>query len=384
VLPGQATGPRELLYLGTNAGVTAVDPVSGAEVFRAGNALPAGDWSILVEATRGRNATTTVEAIDSATGDPLATGELPGRLRVRTVSFDGRQFALMPNAYGAGGATFEGRATTKIVVDTFDGAPPRTLDVEGNVEPEAFSRDGGKLFLLEYTPALKPTKYQVRELDITTGRLNDIPSQDLRGTMEGVARGQVLSPDGTYLHTLYTTSAGRSFVHVLNLFDGSAVCVDLPAPFGRSPETMAIATAPDDGDVYVADAEQGHIVRIEALTLRVNDTAKFEPIRAEKGHVTLAGSESNVYVSRGTTMRALHRGELDALATWRFESSIQGVQPTPNHPRELYVAERRRISRVDGITGERLASVSAPTGLGISHVGYAVPQTSIGSYQCAC
>jgi hypothetical protein len=102
--------------------------------------------------------------------------------------------------------------------------------------------------------------------------------------MRGTGRVQVYAPKGNFLFTLYTdqppNTAHRSlssyddhgevhaFVHVLNLKQGWAHCVDLPVPFGNGTQPANdIAVAADGSYVYVGDGER--VAVIDARELNV-------------------------------------------------------------------------------------------------------------------
>lgn len=384
---GGGGGPQELLYLGTESGVTALDPGTGDAVFSAREALPSGDWSLLVNAQRDA-AGTSVQALDPVTGGVLATSRVDGSLRVRTVSFAGDQIALMPRAYGGGLGMAEGRASTRIVLTGFDGTPPRTLDVEANVEPEAFSTDGRTLFVIQYKPALHPDRYQVRQLDLTTGLLGDIftNDKDIQGDMEGIARTQALSPDGRRLYTLYTKDGHEAFVHDLNLEEKVANCIDLPKPFGEDPESMALTTSPPSGlRLYVADTAHDRVAEIDTASLRVVRTERVDKLPGgTNGSPAISASATKLFVARGTRVTGLMRGSLEVVSTWRFDGTVRSIQGAGEQRQELYVAEPRRVTAINTRTGVRMSRFATPPGVEISHVGYSLPQTSIGSYQCAC
>jgi DNA-binding beta-propeller fold protein YncE len=380
---------RELLYLDTLAGVTAVDPDTGHAVFSARDALPSGDWSLLVSAQEARHRGTRVDAIDPADGRVLSSERVPGSVRVRTVSYAGGDVALMPRSYDSAPGRAEGRRSTHIVVTGFDGRSPQTVDVPANVEPEAFSSDARSLFVLQYKPAMHPDRYQVRELDIATGTLSDVftDDKDIQGDMQGIARTQALSPDGNKLYTLYTKGSHEAFVHVLDLRNATASCVDLPEPFGEVPGAMAVAASPDGRHLYVADTAHGRVADVDTSSLTVGRTQRLANLPSGGGVPAATASDQALYVARGgrvSAVRVVPSEPFRALATWRFDSAVQSVQVPAGEADALYVAERRQINVVDPRSGKRVNRIEAPAGLGIRHVGYVLPQTSIGSYQCAC
>src|SRR5262249_22137612 len=69
-----------------------------------------------------------------------------------------------------------------------------------------------------------------------------------------------------------------AFVHVLELDQQWAFCVDIPLPFGATGggARMTIAVSPDSAKVYVADLAAGAVAEVDAATLTVSAMARFE------------------------------------------------------------------------------------------------------------
>ncbi|HEX2195322.1 MAG TPA: hypothetical protein VHJ76_00225, partial [Actinomycetota bacterium] len=145
-------GPRGVAVLAAGA-KDAVAPTAG---------IPSTDWSSVV--THGRTSGVShVRALDARAGDVQWERELEGPpLQVKVVSRGAGMVALTPaKQYHY----TEGRTKTTIVV-TGRNTPPQTIELDGNYEPEAFSNDGGSVFLLEYLPPQRPNSYRVRRLDL--------------------------------------------------------------------------------------------------------------------------------------------------------------------------------------------------------------------------
>src|SRR5450432_359564 len=142
----------ELLYLGSSSSITALAPASGAVKFQEVGAVPSRDWSVLYTATND-GTTTTLRTLDPATGAELATRDVPGAFTVRTVSEDGAMVALAPPAPpGFDSYHPASKDPTPLVIVRRDDPEPQVLAVPGNVEPEAFSLDGGSLFVIDFVP----------------------------------------------------------------------------------------------------------------------------------------------------------------------------------------------------------------------------------------
>ena len=207
---------------------------------------------------------------------------------MRVVSESGRAVALMdPLPDGWDPFVPLPRATTTIVVADPTGATaPRTFELVGNYEPEAFSAADDALFLIQHLPAETPQAYRVTMLDLDRGRVQPVfgPFKGPAERMPGIRLQQVLSPTATQLYTLYSSAtpgyvphgapgpegAIVSFVHVLSLEDGWAHCVGLPESMWDRPSAeQAMAPTPDGRYLFVVDAGLGEIAVLHTGTLRV-------------------------------------------------------------------------------------------------------------------
>lgn len=240
------------------------------------------DGSVVVTATK---VGLVFDDSDGGISDPI---EISPAAELRAVSAAGTRAALFEQTDGRSLIT---------VVDRTSGAPvTREYELPGLVEPEAFSTDGSLLFVIDHQVAASPGAYRVRPLDLATGRLetalgpNKAPIEE---DMNGSGRQQIWSPDGTRLYTLYirqtdhyheAEQAGPSssarggagtdgFVHVLDLNEEWAFCLDLPPEFGRGDlATTALAVSPDGKTVAVADVTAGQIAFASTEDLTVTRT----------------------------------------------------------------------------------------------------------------
>ena len=136
------------------------------------------------------------------------------------------------------------------------------------------------LFVIDHQIAEVPGAYRIRPLNLETGLLETIvgPTKvPLQDDMNGIGRRQVWSPDGRRLYTLYIRQTHHhhadgadhahgapgtdGFVHVLDLDEEWAFCLDLPPSFGRGDlATTALAASPDGDTIAIADANAGEVV----------------------------------------------------------------------------------------------------------------------------
>jgi hypothetical protein len=389
--------PSQLLYLQTRRGITALDTSNGSTAFTAAGATASGDWSRLLVAKPVAGGSTRVDRLDPATGRTVESVQVLGRYAVKTVTRSGDEAVLMPAEKGdddeplgaSSGAPYrpEGRATTELVVVRFDGSSPLHLRLPGNIEPEALSTDGSTVFALDYRPALSPDRYRVRRVNLPTGFISDVPTNDkeVRGDMQGVARTQALSPDGRRLYTLYTIPGNepRAFVHVLSLDNQTANCIDLPVPFGRDTTSMALAPSPDGTHLYVVDARHSVLADVDTQALSVSRTAKLRLGAGGRAPVSLtSGTDGTLFVAHGSAVTPVSTTSLRSRSPWHVRGTVAGIEAEPAG--NLYVATPDRVAEISPREGRILRTMRTPGTTGIRHIGYTLPDTGITNYPCAC
>jgi DNA-binding beta-propeller fold protein YncE len=306
------------------------------------------------------------------------------------VSHDGSLVALSPlneRPY------LRGRAHTRLVIAGSGAPEPRSYELSGNFEPEAFSVDGKSLFVVSYLPPRKPTNYQVRRLDLVTGKVTGVytPDAHLQRSMGGTARIQAASPDGTRLYTLYTLagdkdSEPRAFVHVLSLDELWAHCIELPKGFETSDEeSAAITVSPDGSHAYLADSITEAMVEIDAKKLEVARTGTVDLDPGGGTHLA-ASPDNTLYAASGVDAIAIDLGTFSEENAWQMFSTISGLQ-IGNDPRQLFVGVRDRIVVLDVDTGIRVESID-PAGVkridGFGPVLNSIPGETEEYFTCAC
>ena len=379
---GQIEPIDEVLFLFTPRGVAVVKAGSDSPTFLAAGAVPSRDWSTVVHAQLRRRATR-VSAFIPSSGTKLWGQDLPGALRTKIVSEDGNLAALGP-------ATERyynfGRRQTHLVI-AGSTTPTRTYDLKGNLEPEAFSTDGSSVFVLQYSPARAPTRYQVRRLDLATGRVHDVytPDAHLQEAMRGDARVQAVSPDGRRLYTLYTlrTSDGtHAFIHVLSLDEMWAHCIDLPEGFGIGASSTALTTSSDGRRLYVANAVSHAIAEIDPFALEVVRSAEID-FGVPQG-ARAVQSHDSLYLASGRYLTQLALSDFSKQRTWTFDGRISGIQAEEDSG-YVYVGLKGRVVVLDSASGQRLKSLDPP-GVGrIGVLGRVAPTfNQSAGFDCAC
>lgn len=383
----QEAGP-DLLFLSAGSRISVASNGASAPSFKSNSAVPSFDWSSIAR-TQWRLGQTRLAVIDPADSANRWEQEVPGSLKVKIVSGDGRHVALAPTRQRS---YVRGRVETKLVVAT-RGIEPREVLLTGNYEPEAFSTDGNSIFVIKYIPPRDPDRYQVRRLDLGTGEVEGVytPDAHLQEAMGGTARIQAGSPDGDRLYTLYTQGSGddrHAFVHVLSLDEEWAHCIDLPDEFIRSTEdNTAITVTPDGSRVYVANTSAGIIAEIDAEHLQVTGTIAIERGTGGSVHAVHDGG-SRLFIASGRQVIAVDTEGLAEVNRWLMPETVTGLQIGAEEG-QLYVGLRDRVVVLDVETGIRLDSIDPPGINKIDELGPVPPsleqEEEEGSgFTCAC
>jgi hypothetical protein len=390
---GVPQAAQDLVYVGTSEGVAAVSPARARVEFTAPHAVAAPDWARLFAVT-GKGDTKRLGILDGRTGAEQTALSLPEGLVPSVVSSSGRLMAVAePRQGGADSYTPAGRERTTIaVIDTTGSAEPKRFELPGNLEPEAFSADDQRLFVIDYLPPEAPDRYRVRQLDLASGATRPVPGIKGLGPeeeMRGTGRMQVLSPDKTQLYTLYThqpehlhardraqgrtTSRGdvHAFVHILSLKEGWAFCLDLPTPFGLGPASAhTIALSPDGAYLYVVDRSSGAVAMASTQERVVVRSANVGAGARVDRSVTAAqvSPHGTLHVGGGSEVLALNGTTLVVERRWPIAGRVAGLGLSPDGKR-LYLGQEGRVTVLDAETGDELGTVTAPGIQSVKHVG---------------
>ncbi len=401
-----ATEDAGTLFAATASGVAAIDSTGGEVEWSLAPAVPSPDWATLVTATTttsdgdGNGGTTTVRAVSSTDQRERWTAEVEGTFEIRQVATGGDAAVLLPPAppTGTGTLPVAGRQRTTMSVVRSDGSE-RRFELEGNLEPEAFAADASGIFVVQYTPAVAPERYRVRWLDLESGEVTDAVDRHgvFQADMPGLARTQVRSPDGQRLYTYYavppsaaTSQPAYAFVHVLDLREGWAHCIDLPAPWGAgSQAAIGIATSPDGDDLWLTDRELGTVALVDTTDLTVARTADIEPVLPDST-IAAAGPDGHLYVATGPDVTVLGRDHLVVEDQWTTDAYVSGIDISPDGD-EVFVSRFPSVN--DGSTtvdvfdarrGELLRTLSPDLPEPITSLGRERTPLPYGTKECAC
>ena len=381
----RATIPNEMLLLGTEAGPLVVSVPEGSVQFeREGSVASLGGGWVL--SARGSKGSTNLLTRDDATGETFSTDGLPGGLEARVVSETGRAVALtepLPGGWDPRVPLPRSR-TTIVVADPTGEREPVTFHLLGNYEPEAFSSDDERLFLIQHLPADTPRVYRVTVLNLDRGRVRPVfgPFKGEPERMPGIRLQQTISPAGDHLYTLYSSArpgyvphgaagpgdAVVSFVHVLSLDENWAHCVGLPqGMWDRPASAQAMTTSPDGERLYVVDAGRGTIAMMDTNSLETTEIeADFEaPATIERTTSTVSPDGETLFVATAghgvSFVSAIDVDSFDVATAWRHDGRVSGLGLSADGGR-LYVAVGGRLSVLDARTGESIGQtvIDAP------------------------
>jgi DNA-binding beta-propeller fold protein YncE len=372
--PQAASSLEDVLALGTQDGTVIVGSSSGAVLSSTEGQVAAPDGSRLYATTR-RDGSTVLEVRDSSTGDMISTTELGGRLDVRAASLSGRAVALMrPLPAGVdSGYALPRTQTTIVVTDPTGEGATRRYRLKGNFEPEAFSVDDTRLFLIQYLPAEAPQAYRVTFLRLLNGKVEPVFGRFKTPPerMPGIRLAQVFDPISEQLYTLYTNRAAEhfhdgwadasygdrevSFVHVLNLRQGWAYCTGLPRSlWGQPAKAQAMAPSPDGRFLYIVDSMRGLVAEMNTRSLKITRSERIDLGPLEHGRTSARMSSDGITLYVGVGGSAVSRIDVETfelLGRWQLPGDVTGLALSDDGAR-LYAALGDSLAVLDTGTGD--------------------------------
>jgi hypothetical protein len=263
-----------VLALHPLGGLAVYDVRTGHQRFRAGYGLQSADGRVFYTAANSRRATV-VRRRSLLTGAVEAHWRLAPRLGLGAVSADGRYVALFD-------ARSSRHRTGFLLLDTGLGKR-RPIALPGRFQAEAVSRDGRRLFVIQYLQH----GYRVRLYDLARGALQpgELRPRDEDEPMRGFPSYAIGAPDGRWLLTLYIKPQDHeSFVHALDLRRAVAYCIDLPGHGSANKlAKYALSLSPDSRTLVAANPVLGLLAAIDLRTLELAPTIHF-PGSPENGN----------------------------------------------------------------------------------------------------
>ncbi|MGH2729806.1 MAG: YncE family protein [Actinomycetota bacterium] len=367
---------QDLLWIDTGSGLASLEAATGRVRVNAPQAVAAPDFSEVFSYSSD-GADTTLVRRESARGTELSRMTFPGEFVANVVSGSEGLVALTePRAPGATPWMPDGRSLTTVVVADPSAGTEKRYELKGNFEPEAFSTNNRRLYTIEYIPAAAPNRYRVRILNLGNGRVSPIGRLKLAapGQMRGTGRMQVLSPGGHELYTLYTQQgpnyahggpvdhnpgATHAFIHLLNLAEGWAHCIDLPMPFGMGTATAsAVAISPDGDHLYVVDWTNGAVAVVKPARLRVTRTVSVALGAADDQTFATASDDGTLYVAGNDQVVAMEATSLEVLNRWQLPNEVVGLAVASDGNR-LYAALADRVVVLDASSREMVGTIPA-------------------------
>jgi hypothetical protein len=251
-------------------------PIDGVDAGSTGVATRTGTVRFVTMAGGGEN--TIVAAVKRRGGQIARFSVLRGWWTVPAVGIDGS-----PSGLSADGRTlvlirprpgFPRASTPLSVLGTNTLRRRAVIKLRGDFSFDAISPDGRRAYLIHYTSKRDFTRYEVRALDLRSGRLLPEPIVDPNeepGEMRGLPITRATSPDGRWAYTLYDGAGKHPFVHALDTVGSRAVCVDLDALEGsKDLYGLRLAITPDGGELNVVSARRKPLARIDTATFAVS------------------------------------------------------------------------------------------------------------------
>jgi hypothetical protein len=377
--------PSGVLWLDTDEGLLAVEVSGGTMRMELPDAIASQDFSE-VYSTRFKNRRTTLVRWGTDEARRLSSMVVGGRFVANVVGPGGLVAMTEPRSPGATPWLPDGRASTTVVVADPNEGTKRTYQLRGNFEPEAFSTNGRRLYTIEYIPPSAPNRYQVRILNLATGKVSAIRRLKAKapGQMRGTGRMQVFAPEGHELYTLYTRQGpnyahgapadssrarNHAFIHLLSLEGGWAHCIDLPLPFGLGSATASSIDISRDGrELYVSDWTNGAVAVVDPSAVKVLRTARLPLGDADNRTFAAAASTGLLYLAGNDAVATVDTASMKVVDRWQMDGEVAGLEVSPDG-RTVYVAVAGAIAMMDAVTGRQIGAVPVGAVNDILHTG---------------
>jgi hypothetical protein len=340
--------------------------------------IPDDTWGEVIS-TRQQDGQTLVDVITVQPDLPRRTQSLAGSWRLPTLGND-----ALPVGVSADRSTIvlvedhvadDDRSRFAVLVGRED---PRIIELPGSFEFDALSPDGSILYVVEHLPGPPAAHYQVRALDIASGRLRDeiiVDKRNVDAAMGGWPITQLRHEDAV-VFTLYR-GTDHTFIHALQSREAWAVCLGLPT-FGAGEEEAVgdwgLGQSADGRVVYALNATLGLAVAIDPGELSIKATARFDAPSAAAsisfakfGHAAVGPVGRRVVVTPdGSTIYAAGAGGITKLSADDLTlevhvlegAAVDALAMTPDGAFLFaLLPDQGRIVKVDVASGQIVATV---------------------------
>lgn len=344
--------------------------------------LPLGSpnetWGEVVS-TRQSDGQTVVDVITVQPDLPARTQSLDGAWRLPTLGNDALPVGVSANrstiVLVEDQAADDNTSRFAVLVGRDD---PRIIELTGAFEYDALSPDGSILYVVEHLPGPPAAHYQVRAMDIATGRLRDeviVDKRNLDAAMGGWPITQLRHEDGV-VFTLYR-GTDHTFIHALQSREAWAICLGLPT-FGAGEEEAVLdwglGQSADGRLVYAVNATLGLAVAIDSGELSIKATATFDAPRAAAsislakfGHadvgpvgrrVVVTPDGSTIYAAGAGGIVKVRASDLTLLVHVLEGAAVDALAMTPDGA-YLYalLPGQGRIVKIELASGQVVATV---------------------------
>jgi hypothetical protein len=168
----------------------------------------------------------------------------------------------------------------------------RIIELPGSFDFDTLSASGSILYVIEHLDDQAGGAYQVRSVDVATGRMDAVPvanKSDIDEAMAGHPITQQRQPDGM-VYTLYRGTE-HPFVHALSSTDKWAICIDLPATGqadAAAADDWALTSAANGRSVFAVNATLGLVAEIDPSELAIRRQGTFGETSTAAPRIVLA------------------------------------------------------------------------------------------------
>ena len=374
----------EQVYLATDRGISVVGQTGVARELPRG--VPTPDWSAFYSVVAGDP--TIVRVLDPLTGAERRRITVPGRYDLSSA------YRVAPTGLSRSGAFLaleappDAASSAFAVIETRNDAV-RTVTVPGEMTVDVVGDDGRTLYLVEHKAN---DRYNVRLVDLDTGRLEDKPITDLkqievstpasvaRGLMAGVYHASVDGRHNGWHFSLYSNPgpSRRPFIHALNVSGRYATCIlDLPVGSGpHAPSFWTVALAPSGAHLFAANAVEGTVAKYDASSLTslqwkaLKRTAKATGAQVDPGTAAAVSPEGyRLYVLAEAGVVVIDTSSLTLRAHLVPDRAARSIALTADG-RRLYVLSQdgTTVWALDAMSGQPLATLSVPAATAIARI----------------